>query len=153
MSNIGGQALDYIKGLGGGIRSYMGANVGLGERIGNAAFTHMRSLMSNPYAYRTGLGALGGGLAGGIFGGQKGSGFSFSGAAMGAGLGAAGVRYGGSFMNAGMRSGVGLRSAAMRTMALGRSDFRMAMMQGRSARSFIGKTMTSGFSRIQGLGR
>lgn len=146
MPNLAGQALDYIKGLGGAVSGY-------GERAGMGLGKYVGSVMSNPYARRTGLGALGGGLAGGIFGGQRGSGFSFSGAAVGAGLGAAGARYGGSFLNAGMRSGVGLRSATMRTMALGRSDFRAAMMQGRSARSFIGRTMTSGFSRIQGLGR
>lgn len=153
MPNIGGQALDYIKGLGGAARSYLGANVGLGERMGGAAVSYVSSVMSNPYARRTAIGAVGGGLAGGIFGGQRGSGFSYSGALMGAGLGAAGARYGGRFMRSGMTPGMSIGQAARHTAMLGRSDFRAAMMQGRAARSFIGRTITSGFSRIQGLGR
>ncbi len=112
MPNLAGQALDYIKGLGGAMSGY-------GERAGMGLGKYVGSVMANPYARRTGLGALGGGLAGGIFGGQRGSGFSYSGAMMGAGLGAAGARYGGAFMRSGMRSGVGIRGAAMRTAALG----------------------------------
>lgn len=146
MPNLAGQALDYIKGLG-------RVAAGSGERAGIGLGNYVRSAMSNPFARRTGLGAIGGGLAGGIFGGQRGSGFSYSGAMMGAGLGAAGARYGGMFMKSGMTSGIGMRGAAMRTAALGRSDFRAAMMQGRAARSFIGRTVTSGIGRIQGLGR
>lgn len=146
MPNLAGQALDYIRGLG-------GAMSGFGERAGLGLGKYARSAISSPFARRTSLGAIGGGLAGGMYGGQSGSGFSFSGAAMGAGLGAAGARYGGMFAKSGMTSGIGMRGATRRTMALGRADFRMAAAQGRMAKSFIGNTISRGFSRIQGLGR
>lgn len=146
MPNVGGQALDYIRGLG---SRFSGA----GERAGMGLGKYVGSALSNPFARRTSLGAIGGGLAGGMFGGQRGSGFSFSGAMAGAGLGAAGARYGGRFIRSGMTSGTSLAGAALHTRQLARNDFRRAMTQGRAAKSFIGNTMASAFGRIQGLGR
>jgi hypothetical protein len=156
MPNLAGQALPYIEGLmnrgEGLIRKGLQGVDSLAERSGAGIINYGFSALRNPFVRRTSLGAIGGGIAGAIYGGASDDGSVIRSGIVGAGIGAAGARYGGAFIK-GSFAGHGFDPlrGGIRTMASGRSDFRMAMRQGKSAASLIGNTMTSGIGKIQGL--
>ncbi len=133
-------SMGSLKGLAGGARSYLGDLAGTASRIGLG-----RSIFQN----RTALGAM----AGGIYGGITDGGSVLQGAAMGA----AAARYGG----AGIRGAMRFRGSGMRAMAggavragraMGMMDTRGAVIAGRRSAAMIGRTVTKGYNNFRTLG-